>query len=223
MFNMEKLTNNIASKIAQELKLDNDNREIIAYGMFALINIILSILFVIIFGFIFHVTIEALIICFTGSILRRYSGGVHAKSPARCVIIGTVICVGQSIIFSLLIGPIITKSLIIISGIIIFILSYYFIYKLAPVDSIAKPIKKREKIIRMKKRSIVILSAYLIIAIIDIAMYMTYKEKRFLTYSLCIYGGVTWQVFTLTKIGRNIMNNIDSFFNQITEFIKGVK
>ena len=33
-------------------------------------------------------------------------------------------------------------SLVILIGSIIFIWSYYIVYKLAPVDSIAKPIKK---------------------------------------------------------------------------------
>jgi len=220
---MEKLTNNMASKIAKELELDNDNRDIIAYGMFALISIALSIISIIIFGMIFHVAIEALIICFTGSILRKYSGGVHASSPSRCIIIGTIVCIGQAIIFSLLIGPVITKSLVIILGIVVFVMSYYFLYKLAPVDSIAKPIKKREKIIRMKKRSIFVLSIYLIIVIINIFMHEYSQKKGSLIYSLCIYGGVTWQVFTLTKMGNNIMNKIDSFFSQIARFIKGVK
>ena len=78
---MEKLSNNIANKVALELSLDDDNREVIAYGTFALIQMLFSIILVFLFGLLFHVAFEALIISFTGSILRKYSGGVHASSP----------------------------------------------------------------------------------------------------------------------------------------------
>lgn len=220
---MEKLTNNIADRVAAEFKLDKDNRDIIAYGTFAIMSIALSIIFVIIFGLIFHVMIEALIICFAGSILRKYSGGAHASSPGRCIAIGTFICIGQALLFTFLIGSVITLSLFIFLGIGVFALSYYLIYKLAPVDSSAKPIKTKEKKIRMKKGSIIILGAYIIIAVINTAIYIILRDKSFLIYSLCIYGGVAWQTFTLTRVGHSIINSIDDFLNHILAIKKGGK
>jgi accessory gene regulator B len=220
---MEKLTNNIAGKVATELKLDNDNEEIIAYGMFALIHMVLSVVLIIIFGLIFRVTIEAIIVCFAGTILRKYSGGAHASSPGKCAAIGTIICIGQALLFLFLIGPVITPGLLIYLGIGIFTLSYYFIYKLAPVDSPAKPIRTKEKKARMKKGSIFVLSAYIIIVMINIFIYIFIRDKRFMVYSLCIYGGVAWQIFTLTTPGHNAMNKIDTFLNKILIINKGGK
>lgn len=217
---MEKLTNNIADKVAAELKLDNDNKEVISYGMFALIHIALSIILVIIFGSIFHVTVEALIVCFAGAILRKYSGGAHANSPGNCAAIGTIICIGLALFFSEVIGPVITSSVLILLGMCIFGVSYYFIYKLAPVDSAAKPIKSKEKKARMKKGSIFVLCVYLVIVIINVAINIFSRDKRFLVYSLCVYGGVVWQVFTLTKLGHSTVNKIDSFLNNILRIIK---
>jgi accessory gene regulator B len=220
---MEKLTTNIAGKVATELKLDNDNEEIIAYGMFALIHMVLSVVLIIIFGLIFRVTIEAIIVCFAGTILRKYSGGAHASSPGKCAAIGTIICIGQALLFLFLIGPVITPGLLIYLGIGIFTLSYYFIYKLAPVDSPAKPIRTKEKKARMKKGSIFVLSAYIIIVMINIFIYIFIRDKRFMVYSLCIYGGVAWQIFTLTTPGHNAMNKIDTFLNKILIINKGGK
>lgn len=217
---MEKLANSIALKVSTELKLDNDNKEIIAYGMFALINIVLSIVLIIIFGLIFHVTIEALIVCFVGSTLRKYSGGAHASSPSNCAMIGTIICIGQALLFLFLIGPVIAPGVVLLLGIWIFPLAYYLIYKLAPVDSPAKPIKSKEKRIRMKKSSIIVLSAYIIIVMANAAIYISSKNKSFLVYSLCIFGGVAWQAFTLTHLGHSTMNKIDAFFNHILKNIK---
>lgn len=220
---MEKLTNNIAGKVAAELNLDNDNKEVIAYGIFALMNIALSIILIIIFGMIFGVTIEALIVCFTGSTLRKYSGGAHATSLGRCTAIGTIVCIGQAILFLFLIGPVINLGLLLFLGIGIFTLAYYFIYKLVPVDSPAKPIRTKEKKIRMKKGSVFVLSGYIVIVVINIFIYKFLRDERFMVYSLCIYGGVAWQIFTLTALGHSTMNKIDTLFSEILKMKKGGK
>lgn len=212
---MESLTKNIASKIAQELNLNNDNKEVIAYGMFALIHMILSIGLVVIFGAIFDVLKEALIICFTGSALRKYSGGAHASSPSNCAIIGTVISVGQAMILLILFKYINSVIAIAVLGAMVFILSYYLLCKLAPVDSLSKPIRTENKKNKMRKGSIFILVAYIVIILVNFAFYVYTGKSNFLVFSLCIYGGTLWQCFTLTKAGHNIMNKIDSFLNKI--------
>ena len=210
---MEKLANNIANKVASELSLDEDNKEVIAYGAFALMQMVLSIILVFLFGLLFHVAFEALIISFTAAILRKYSGGVHASSPWICNFIGIITCVGQALLISFLISQGVNLKLIIVLGVVIFIWSYYIIYKLAPVDSIAKPIVKEEKRKRMKKGSIILLSVYLIITVIFILLYLSSGEVKFLSYILCIYSGILWQVFTLTTPGHLLIGKVDSFLN----------
>ena len=137
MFSIEKLTNNISDKISLELGMDNDRKEVIAYGMFALFHTMISIILVGIFGLIFGVFWESLIISFSISILRKYSGGIHASSPEICAFLGTVIALGESILIVFTIVPSINLISTILGGIIIFSYSYYLIYKLAPVDSAA--------------------------------------------------------------------------------------
>jgi len=214
---MEKLANKIANKVASELSLDQDNREVIAYGTFALIQMLFSIILVFIFGIVFHVAFEAIIISFAGAILRKYSGGVHASSPGICTFIGTFICVGQAVLLSLLLNSLVNLKLILIPGVVIFIWSYYIIYELAPVDSDSKPIVKEEKRRRMKKGAIILLSIYLIITIIFILLYVSTGERNFILYTLCLYSGILWQVFTLTNPGHLFMGKVDSFLNHITK------
>ena len=212
---MEKLSNNIANKVALELSLDDDNREVIAYGSFGLMQMSLSIIFVFIFGLLLHVAFEALIISFATAILRKYSGGAHASLPWICTFIGTIVCVGQAILISLLIGSEVNLKLVIILGVVIFICSYCIIYKLAPVDSIAKPIVKVEKRNRMKKGSIILLSTYLIITVIVILLYISRGERKLLIYALCLYSGILWQAFTLTTPGHLLVGKVDTFLNHI--------
>ena len=217
MLRMKRIADNIAIKISTELKLDSDKEEVISYGTFALIQILFSIILVIIFGFLFNVTLEAIIISFTISILRKYSGGVHASTPGMCIFLGTIVTVGQAILFSYL-GMIFNIEMVLVTGVFTFICAYYAICKLAPVDSLAKPIKKEEKRRRMKKSSTLVLSAYLIIVLCAIILFAIQGERKVLAYSLCIYGGILWQVFTLTKIGNFVITKVDIFLNQILRF-----
>ena len=212
---MEKLSNNIANKVASELSLDNDNKEVIAYGAFAIMQMSLSIILVFLFGLLFHVAFEALIISFTGSILRKYSGGVHASSPGICNFIGIVVSVGQAIVISFLVSSVINLKLLIILGAVIFIWSYYIIYKLAPIDSIAKPIVKEAKKKRMKKGSIILLSVYLAITVFLMILYLSSGERKLLLYALCLYLGILWQAFTLTTSGHLLVSKTDTFLNHI--------
>lgn len=212
---MEKITNLIADKIAIELQLDKDKKAAIAYGTFAIMHMTLSIILVVIFGLIFHVMFEALIISFTGSILRKYSGGAHASSPGMCAAIGTTICIAQALLIRLLIYPIINSDLLLVLMLLTFVWSYYLILKLAPVDSPAKPIKKQEKRQRMKKGSSLVLSIYLIIVIINFTMYFFFREKKYAVYSLCICIGSVWQSFTLTNAGHITISKLETFLSKI--------
>ena len=212
---MEKLCNKIANKLAIELNYDNDKKEVLAYGAFALLQMLISIAFVLIFGLIFNVAVEALIISFTVSLLRKYSGGVHASSLSACMFIGTTICVGLAISIKCFLVPPFDIKIQLIIGVIIFIWSYYLIYKLAPVDSPNKPIKREEKIRRMRKGSIIVLSIYLVIALINIISFYYIGGNKFIIYVICIYSGILWQTFTLTKFGFVTITNIDTLFKYI--------
>lgn len=218
MFSIERISNSLAAIVSEELKFDQDKKEIIAYGTFAILQMVISIILVIIFGLIFHVTVEALLICFTVSILRKYSGGVHASSQNMCLLIGTVICIGQALLISFLIVPLASTKMLLLLGVLTFAFSYYFVYKLAPVDSPSKPIRTQKKIYRMKKGSIIILSIYLIIVVINFSMYFYFRGEKFAVISMCIYGGVAWQSFTLTRLGHLIIKKIDVFVYQIVSF-----
>lgn len=208
MIKIECLCEKITNYISEELNLNYEKKSVVNYGIFAFIQMGISILLIIILGLFFNVVPEALIISFTVSILRKSSGGAHANSPESCAIIGTVISIGSAII---LIKIYVNLPLFILSGIIIFIWSFYTVNKLAPVDSIAKPIKNIEKRQRLKRSSIRILSLYIITLVINYVIYLYSDKRTFLTYSLCIYIGTLWQVFSLTKRGHDFYRYINKF------------
>lgn len=218
MFNVENISNKLADKIVKEVNGDDERRAIIAYGIFGMLQIGMSILLVIIFGALFNIMIEALIMSFTISILRKYSGGVHASTPNICTIIGTLICIIAPLIMSKFL---IEFYEILVFGIIVFCISYYLIYKLAPVDSINKPIKKLERRKKLKRKSMIILTIYILIVIILLFLYKNLESRKLLLYCMCIYSGIIWQVFSLTKIGHIVLGRLDFIFNKINIFITG--
>lgn len=216
---MEKLSNAIAEKLASELEYDRNKKEVLAYGAFALIQMFVSVVLVLIFGYLFNVVIEALIISITASILRKYSGGVHASSTNTCTFLGTVVCVGFGIIVKLLLAPLINIHIFIIMEVLVFTWSFYMISKLAPVDSPNKPIKREEKRKRMRKGSLTLLGVYFLITLINMIVYFYFNWRLLLVYSICIMLGIVWQVFTLTRSGHMVIKQLDNFLNIIKEAI----
>ncbi|WP_288222026.1 accessory gene regulator ArgB-like protein [uncultured Clostridium sp.] len=214
--NLELLCKNISYNLKKELNLDEDKRSIIEYGLYAVLHMIISILTVGIFGKIFGVMYEALIISFVQAILRKYSGGVHASTPFNCIVIGVIV----SVLPGYFIKNInLNINYIIAIGVILYITSLIIIYKLAPVDSPNKPIKKEEKIKKLKKSSLILLSIYMIIVCYNILMYYIKDNEIFLIYSACIYAGILWQVFTLTRYGHTLVNILDSLLIKIIKMI----
>lgn len=212
MFSVEKLSKNITKTIENQLDLDNDRASIIEYGLYAFFQMSISILITAIIGAIFNVMIEALLISFVIAILRKSSGGVHASTSINCTIVGALVAVTPAYVIKHISF---NSNYIIIIGILLYIISFIIIYKLAPVDSPNKPIKKEDKIKRLKRGSIIILSIYMIVVLINLVLYYRNKSNVLLLYSSCIYIGIIWQVFTLTKLGHVIVKIIDSLLIKI--------
>lgn len=217
MFLIERASNALASGIASTLNMDREQEEVIAYGAFAFIQTLWSIILVMLFGIILNVLIESLIISLAISVLRKYSGGAHSSSPNRCALIGAIVSSILAIIVVLAVK--FNESYLIVSiGLLSFIIAYLTVNKLAPVDSLAKPIKKVEKRKRLKKASINILHFLLLVAIVLSAGYYIYDREILLTFGLCISSGVIWQSFSLTKPGHLILGTIDNLFKKLSMF-----
>lgn len=214
MYWIERFSDKIGHVLALKLKLDKDQEEVIAYGAFNFLQVFFSILSVIIFGAVFGVLLEAVVISFAIGILRKYSGGVHASSPNRCIIVGTIV----SVLFAIIIHNgfyLLGIRWTYILGIICFVISYYIIIKFAPVDSAAKPIKKVETRKRLKRYSILALNIFATIAIMLSIIYIKKDYNIILNVIQSIYIGCIWQAFTLTPMAHDLLTKLDKVFNII--------
>lgn len=207
---IQNISNSIGFRIASILNLDDDGREIVIYGALNLLQSVWCIFCVIVFGQIFNVLNQTILVCISIAILRKYSGGAHAPSSNSCALVGAVVSVGISLIIKYLLVDISAAALVCIE-ILSFCIAYYWIYKLAPVDSEAKRITNLNTRKRFKRYSILILKIAVLIIIALNAIYLKYNKIYLFTAGQCISLGILWQAFTLTFTAHKLFNIIDIF------------
>ncbi|WP_434305784.1 accessory gene regulator ArgB-like protein [Clostridium botulinum] len=206
MFFIENVSNKIGSKISSNLNLDKDTEEIIAYGAFAVLQILWSFLCVVILGAIFNVLMESIIVVLTIAIFRKYSGGIHANSPNKCAIFGAIICIIMALIVKNI--NVSFNLMFILIFILVYMYSYYTIYKFVPVDTKSKPIENIDEKLRLKKCSFLVISILILMEILLILSYLKYNNITLIYYGSCVMMGVLWQSFTLTPTAKKIFYNI---------------
>lgn len=206
---MEKLAKNLASKISRSLNYDEEKEAVIAYGLTAIIQIIITYLLILLSGILVKAPAEAVIICFSVSIFRKYSGGAHAKSAELCTAFSVLYCTLAAVISKRLLVPLYAPIPMAAAVILTFGLSFLIVYKFAPVDSPNKPIRTTKKIKRMRKGSFIILAIYFAITLAFFIF--SNKTEIFKSYGISMLFGICWQTFTLTSPGSQFierMNNI---------------
>lgn len=216
MYLTEKLAISLGKKARILLNVDKNREQIIVYGAINLLQTAFSILWIVIAGFILGVLYEALIFSTTASILRKYSGGVHASSPNRCIIIGTVLSSAAGLIinkfsYNISLTNTTAMSMLFITA------SFIIVILKAPVDSIKKPITDLNMKKRFKKNSIVTLTVFSMVVVILSTLYESTLKLYYLKIIHSIILGILWQSFTLTKMGITIFEKADSILKSITE------
>lgn len=219
MSGIEKFSKIIAAGISKNISMDSDKEEVIAYGAFILMQTIISILMVVVFGVVFNVLLEALIISFAAAGLRKFSGGAHATSPVSCAIIGMIV-------FGML--ALLVKHFIInldflyiaIGMVICFAFAYYIMYKYSPVGTVTKPLKNENKRKRLREKSIKLI-IYLFIANISlIILYVQTRQIILLNIAICISVGIVWQSITLVSLGHEIIYMMDKIIRGTNKIIR---
>jgi accessory gene regulator B len=210
---MERLARKIASNIAGSLDYDDEKERVIAYGLTAMLQVAVTVILVFSIGLLVGAPVEALIICFSVSILRKYSGGAHAGTIEECISISVIYCVVFALISRRLLLPVLNTYSMLFIIIVVYALSFIAIFKLAPVDSPNKPIKTDKKKRRMRRGSFITLSVYFVLSILFLLLSLKYHNRSSLGISLLF--GIIWQIFTLTKFGFYFLKKIDFGVNNI--------
>lgn len=206
-----KISYYISNKIGEKANKSKEEIEIINYGLFISLHTLLGYITVILLGLLIGKFIEVLLIFTVSAILKNVSGGVHATSPNRCLIIGIIVI----LIFTYFYVSIIKNTgynFIYFFSVTSIILCYYIFYKNAPIGTKNKPLNNDK--IRKKLRRKLFNRLNFFIAII--VLLLIYKSDKVLNYDkatfvYCIELGIILQTIAITKVGKMIILKIDHF------------
>lgn len=208
---IESISYNISNKIGKRANKSNDEIEIMNYGLFIWIHTILAYIVTILIGIIIGKAIEALLISIVASSLKKFSGGVHATSPNRCLVISIITTLIFTYIY-VFFNKYCSYYYIYIISLASIVPCYYIFYKKAPVGTKNKPLKKEETRTKLRTKLFKRLNIYIGIIILILILNFT----RVLNYNLamfvyCIELGIILQTIAITKLGETIILKLDCF------------
>ncbi len=207
---MERLARKLAHNVSMSQGFNEEKEAVVAYGLIAIIQISVTVLIIAVLGILIRVPIEALIVCFSASILRKSSGGAHAGTAELCTCFSAVYCLSTAYISKMLLTHIYSPVPMAAAMLVLFGSSFFIVYKNAPVDSPNKPIRTEEKKKKMRKGSFLTLAVYLLISVTLFVLGLKYDIYR--SYAIALLFGLSWQAFTLTHLGALFIGLMDKLF-----------
>lgn len=207
---MEKLAQNLARNISSSLGYNEEKEAVVAYGLTAIIQVSATVLLVLLLGILTGVLVESLIVCFSVAVLRKYSGGAHAETAEFCTCFSAVYCTLTAFLSKKLLTAIYSFIPMAAAVTLVFILSFVFIYKLAPVDTPNKPIRTEKKKRKMRAGSFIVLAIYFLLSVAFLVL--SPQSDRFKSYGISLLFGTVWQVFTLTHQGSLFIERMNDIF-----------
>src|SRR5690554_6223313 len=83
---IEDFSESLSETISKQLNYNEDQKEVIAYGAFALLHVLWSYSLIILVGYLTGLFIPVVILLVVSAVLRKFSGGAHCTSPGRCAV-----------------------------------------------------------------------------------------------------------------------------------------
>lgn len=171
----KKFIESALTKIKQQKKVTSLEEKKLRYGLEAFYNLATKTIVLIILAIVFDLVIELLLLALVYSTLRLYGFGIHAKTSLQCwfTTIPIYMLGGLFIKYAT-----ITSNLIYIFWIISFLSFLLF----APADTPARPLIRKNKRIRAKILSVLILCIYFIIYTLNISSMF----NNVIIYAICM-------------------------------------
>jgi len=204
---MQRLSKRIAADISQSLGKNQSEEEVIAYGLLGILQLISNVTLTLLFGWFFGVPFQALLLSFSVSMLRRFSGGAHAETLNLCTLVGLLYSIFFARFAVYLAHSELSVAILFGFCALVMLAAWYVVWARAPVDSPQKPIRSLEKKQRMRKGSFQVLIFLTLVVIALFIIGCNYKAAW--SYGFSVVFGVLWQTFSLTIPGAKLLNNLD--------------
>lgn len=200
---MEKLAQSISHTIGGNLSLDEEKQKVIAYGLAAMFQMLILFVTITIIGVIGGFYPEALVLFFGVGLLRRSSGGNHAPTFNSCLLI-SIGSINLMAVLSHYISNGRNTVFLAIFTLLSYSLTFFLIYKYAPVDTPNKPIVNPLKIKRLRKDAVLTVILYFSISVVLI--FLGLKRPTLLRMGVSLTMASLWQAMTLTELSKGFFN-----------------
>ena len=201
------ITRPFIAYLGNRLDLTTDQEEIALFGLqtflYPIVNVSLVCLSAWLLGCLWGTVAAVMVVM----VLRLFSHGAHSSAPLTCVLTSVVIfpALGK---MAAVAAPHLTVQgllLIIAAG---FVPCSMLFWRLAPVDSPAKPISSGVE--RQRLRLYTLITACCILAL-QIFILITFKS---LAAALALSLGVWWQAVSLTRSGHRLAALLDNILQK---------
>lgn len=137
---MNRISNKIISLLCENNIIERDKQELYTYALEILLQSILHFSTAIIIGLIYGMAFESFLMFLSFSLVRRFAGGLHAKSPLKCYFTSIA-----AIMLMLLLISVFTKWENDIAFYSVLAISNLTIWIASPIESSNKKLSYKEK------------------------------------------------------------------------------
>lgn len=210
---IEEKSLNLSNRLGDRLNKSDEEKAVLNYGLFIIMHTFICIITTFLLGLFTGMVLEMIVISVTTAWLKRYSGGAHASTPEKCMIIGLLLSFVLSLIGTRLENNLNIKILIILIT-VVFMFTYYILYKKCPVGSKNKPLKKESTRIKLRKKAFKLVNMFLVVVLILLCCIYKGIEVDILNKIVnSVLLGVSLQIFVLTNIGSKFIEILDKMLN----------
>ena len=203
---IDKIAIDLSTKLGDKLQKSIEEKAVLRYGLFILIHTLIAIILTILTGILTGMTLEIIIISITGAWFKRYTGGVHATTPERCLAIGLILSLILSMLCRYLVDSV-NLNYIMLVGVFIIINFYYVINKKCPIPSKESTRKK------LRKKAVILINSYTVLVISLYIMYILTNLNVIKTIIVSCILGIVLQITALTEKGSSFISLLDRSFN----------
>lgn len=205
----------MAEQIAEQLDYDEERREVVAYGLTAILQMLTILILISVIGLLLHIWYESMCIYLSVGMIRKSTGGAHSKSMRCCILISVFSISCMAIISRYVLGFEVSVTLNFAALCVVFIIGVLIFYLRVPVDTPNKPIVRAEKVKRLRKQSFILLAVFFCLGFVLILF--AHSFTRFYSVAASLRLAMLWQVLTLTKTGIKGLGRLDTRMNEIFE------
>lgn len=201
---MEKVIDRFSKYLQKELSLNEDQREVVAFGFYMVVSFVFGYAAIAIVGWLLNVFWLAIAVAATGSVLRVVSGGAHSETMLNCTLFGAIVSPGLALIASF-IYPFLSGPSLYLLVVAFWAFSLWGVLKYAPADTPQKPITGPAERRRYRTRSLGVLVTWVLVLGSGL-IFGKVSGDIFLASTL----GLSWQVFSLMPAGYWIAKRFDA-------------